>query len=50
MLLHVHNDATDALKLCTVANDFVFAKELRVSIYGQFWMVEVDDEICVVDL
>ena len=36
MLLHVHNDATDALNLCTVANDFVSAKESRVSIFGQF--------------
>ena len=36
MLLHIHKDHTDRLNLIEAANDFVYAKEHRRSIFGIF--------------
>ena len=36
MMLHVHNDRTDALTLEDVANDFVWEKENRKQLFGKF--------------
>ena len=36
MVLHVHKEKTDALKLLNVANKFVFGSENRLKQFGKF--------------
>nr|XP_011435340.2 zinc finger MYM-type protein 1-like [Crassostrea gigas] len=36
LILHIHWDATDALDLCAIGNDFVSARDSRKSIFGSF--------------
>ena len=36
MLLHVHKELTDNLDLIACANDFVFANEHHLQIFGKF--------------
>ena len=36
MLLHIHRDSTDKLKLVEVANDFVKGSENRLNAFGTF--------------
>ncbi len=36
MILHVHKDRTDALPLCTLANEFIDRNESRLRIFGHF--------------
>lgn len=36
LILHIHRDATDALDLCAIGNDFVSARDSRKSIFGCF--------------
>ena len=37
MMLHVHKDRTDALRLIDVVNDFIDGLEYRLSIFGNLW-------------
>ena len=41
MILHVHNELTDALDLVHVANKFVRTKESRVCSFGKFACIYV---------
>ena len=38
MLLHVHKDIVDSLDLRSVANDFVADSELKLKIFGKFFL------------
>ncbi len=35
MMLHVHKEATDSLKMAGVANDFVSCNESRLTLFGK---------------
>ena len=39
MMLHVHEDGTDAPTLVDVANDFVGEKENRKQLFGNFFLI-----------
>ena len=35
MLVHVHQDKTDTLNICEIANDFIRCNEKRIEYFGQ---------------
>ena len=41
MVLHVHKEKTDALKLVNVANEFVFGSEHRLKQFGKFTDIDL---------
>ena len=41
MMLHVHKDRTDALRLIDVVNDFIDGLEYRLSIFGNLWETDL---------
>ena len=47
MILHVHNELTDALDLVHVANKFVRTKESRVCSFGKFACIYVYCTVCI---
>ena len=45
MILHVHEDCTDALNRIKLANDFVSGLEHGMTIFGKFNSVDLVDKI-----